>query len=545
MSEQPAEIADNNEVTQNLPLNNNDTQTARQLREQAASELGLSYDDSIAMPLSELKQKIAEKNDPHFAIKQQLLEANNKIAEMQNEPETEVDAPTLVIDDAQTEILPSIANAEVEPEKFSLYTKAGAFTQKVIDNLHEKWSGQSGQTRASLAVSAIGAYLALRITGLSHTPNASGSPLDDQLDRITATAAKAQTHGITDAVGATGQTGATSEVTNGTGGAQAPNLPLYGEIDTQSHKPHSTEFAQHYADNHKGNKVNSFGGTERGIVEKADYGTLHGDYLDRYTDTHDRMTAHNVEKLVNVRFQEMHGLDADFFNSPKGQHMREVMKHEYLSDSGHTLSEKGQHAQKLHMEEIQNGRVVKVTAQEAINKYGLSVNSFIDEGDLKGGIDDKAIAQGAIHDAVYLLLDKNDKVIHAEIGNCGNEIFKGNITTTPSIPGTPGTPGTPDEDIKLGLDGDFKPHHWPTTDKPPTTDTPGLTPKDPTKDSNLSHGDTDGTLFPTGEQKPATDPPTSYTPPAAPEAPTTPRPETPPTPDTGTGNGTGSTGPAH
>lgn len=229
------------------------------------------------------------------------------------------------------------------------------------------------------------------------------------------------------------------------------------------------KFSQNFSDkNHAENKVNAFGGTERGIVDKADFGTLSGDYLDRYLDTHDRMTAQNVEKLVNVRFQEKYGLDATKFNSSWGQQERESMKKEYLSDSGHSLSEAGQKAHKLHMNELRSGKTLKVTAAEAASKYGLDVNSWIKEGKLEGGIDDKAYAAGNTHDAIYITFDDDGNIKHAEIGNCGNEVFS--IEGSSSIPlSTPeSNPDTdqPDNTFEaIGeIDGDID---WPTGKKKP------------------------------------------------------------------------------
>ena len=229
------------------------------------------------------------------------------------------------------------------------------------------------------------------------------------------------------------------------------------------------KFSQNFSDkNHAENKVNAFGGTERGIVDKADFGTLSGDYLDRYLDTHDRMTAHNVEKLVNVRFQEKYGLDATKFNSSWGQQERESMKKEYLSNSGHSLSEAGQKAHKLHMNELRSGKTLKVTAAEAASKYGLDVNSWIKEGKLKGGIDDKAYAAGNTHDAIYITFDDDGNIKHAEIGNCGNEVFsiEGSSSTPLSTPeSTPDTDQPDDTFEAIGeIDGDID---WPTGKKKP------------------------------------------------------------------------------
>lgn len=229
------------------------------------------------------------------------------------------------------------------------------------------------------------------------------------------------------------------------------------------------KFSQNFSDkNHAGNKVNAFGGTERGIVDKADFGTLSGDYLDRYLDTHDRMTAKNVEKLVNVRFQEKYGLDATKFNSSWGQQERESMKKEYLSDSGHSLSEAGQKAHMLHMNELRSGKTLKVTAAEAASKYGLDVNSWISEGKLKGGIDDKAYAAGSTHDAIYITFDDDGNIKHAEIGNCGNEVFsiEGSSSTPLSTPeSTPDTDQPEDDTFEaIGeIEGDNI--DWPTGEK--------------------------------------------------------------------------------
>ncbi len=211
------------------------------------------------------------------------------------------------------------------------------------------------------------------------------------------------------------------------------------------------KFSQNFSNkNHSGNKVNAWG-TERSLlVENAPLGTLDGEARNEYIDNHDKITAANVEKLVNVRFQEMYGLDAAKFNSAWGQEKREEMKRKYLSDSGHSLSKSGQEAHALHLKEMRSGKIIKMTATEAASKYDLDVNSYIKEGKLKGGIDDLAYAKGKTHDEIYIMFDKNGNIEHAEIGNCGNEVFSIKGSFTPNNP----TPNTPP----------------PTTDTPPPPD---------------------------------------------------------------------------
>lgn len=472
MSEQPVEITNSNTEAVETISNSNDTLSAKDRRIEAAKKLGLSYDESLNMSQSELDKRVA---DPSYEHKQLFLEAHSKTSPEADDAMAAIDymtsdTPETSTDlaNAPTEVLPVVTNEVADqtlPETDQLSKKDylvslakakvfSIFTGSRNAELRETGkqdieNGKKIRGGMKYAIGAVGIlaastvvakYTGFGIEGVAHA--AEGAPTGAT--------------GITEHPVQMEQAPLSAHAEHPVQMEQAPGV---SQSDTTSH---SSEFAQHYSDkNHEGNKVNAFGGTERGIVEKADYGKLDGDYLNRYIDTHDRMTAHNVEKLVNARFQEKYGLDADKFNSDWGKHEREVMKHEYLSDSGHTLSEKGQRAHELHMKELEDGKVIKVTSEEAISKYGLSVNSFIKEGDLKGGIDDKAYAAGAIHDAVYILLDQDGKVKHAEIGNCGNEIFRGSFTTV----NTPTTPGgsTP-----------------PTVDHPPKVPPETNTPKGPT-----------------------------------------------------------------
>ncbi|MDO8335926.1 MAG: hypothetical protein Q7T74_04070 [Candidatus Saccharibacteria bacterium] len=191
--------------------------------------------------------------------------------------------------------------------------------------------------------------------------------------------------------------------------------------------------------NHRGNKVNTWG-TERSLlVENAPNGELKGEALNEYIGNHDKITAANVEKLVNVRFQEMYGLDAAKFNSAWGQGEREKMKRKYLSDSGHSLSDAGQKAHDIHQNILRSGKTLKMTAAEAAEKYDLDVNSYMKEGKLKGGIDDTAYAIGNTHGEIYVTFDKDGNIKHAENGECANEAFfiKGSFTPENPTPNTP------------------------------------------------------------------------------------------------------------
>lgn len=246
---------------------------------------------------------------------------------------------------------------------------------------------------------------------------------------------------------------------------QAPGTSLDGDSPQERIKK-NLKFNQSFSDkNHSGNKVNAWG-TERSLlVENAPNGELRGEALNEYIGNHDKITAKNVEKLVNVRFQEIHGLDAAKFNSAWGQSEREKMKREYLSDSGHSLSEAGKKAHEIHQNILRSGKTVKMTAAEAAKKYDLDVNSYIKEGKLKGGIDDVAYAAGATHSDIYVTFDKDGNIEHAEIGVCANEVFfvKGAITdidnptpetTPPTVEDPPEEDGPNDKKGKVRADSE-------------------------------------------------------------------------------------------
>lgn len=227
---------------------------------------------------------------------------------------------------------------------------------------------------------------------------------------------------------------------------QAPGAKQGGE-SSSDRVAKNLKFNQNFSSkNHSGNKVNAWG-TERSLlVENAPNGELKGEARNEYIGNHDKITAANVEKLVNVRFQEMHGLDAAKFNSAWGQSEREKMKREYLSDSGHSLSEAGKKAHSIHLNILRSGKTLKMTAAEAADKYDLDVNSYIKEGKLKGGIDDTAYAIGNAHGDIYVTFDDDGNIEHAEQGECANEVFfiKGSFTPSNPTPNTPPpTTGTP------------------------------------------------------------------------------------------------------
>ncbi len=486
MSEQPADEINNNEAV------NTDTLSIKAQREQAAKELGISYEDSLKMSKAELQQKVVEKNDPHFAIKQQLLEANNKIAEMQNEPEVTSETPTLLAEDAPTEIAsaPAISNVIELP---------------VANESADKESKKLKPRVKQLAVAALVAVTAFATIGAANKAN------DTQ---------KVSTGENADTANADSQNKQTPD-----------NIFDLIKFNPQGfNEKDYNRSEQHVRD--RMSTEGAFDGEKRNVAE------LDAHVLAKVKNNPSLMAAvlevresGNKEGIFSL--SDVNNDTRKF--SVRGENGEYSTKGEKAVDTLESSWDRGSQGKLLS-----NSKVSKI-----MDKYEF-INHGTDSGKFKNALDNKTYSAGVfdyrpdLGDRVYEKELGNGEIVYFKVNekdatrdclNIQTLRLKGDITTTPGIPGTPGTP-TPPENT------------------PPTTDTPPEKPPvdDDKKPWEVAPGHDNGN-HPAGKPEPTTDQDLGgNTPGGNPNeapAPTTPRPETPPAPEPGTGNGTEPTGPAH
>ncbi len=442
MSEETSEIMNENEASKELSSSNN-TLTARQLREQAVKELGISYDDSIAMPMTELKKKIEEKNDPHFAKKQEWIQADKYITEVQKEEP---------VDNTPEEIIEPAVDQPTEVTNVIQFPTPEATTGNESTKKN-KLSAKSLAMAAMVAITALGSIGATDKSGDSEKVSSG-----ENADTATANSQdKQNTDSIFDLVKFN---------------PQGFNEKDYNRSEQHVRDRMSTEGA--------------FDGEKRNLAELDDH------VLAKIKNNPSLMAA-----VLEVR--ESGNKDANFSLDDVNTDTRKFSVHgEHGQYSG-----KGQDAQDTLESSWDRGNQGKLLSdsevRELMSKY-VFINHGTNEGEFKNSIDDTTYSAGVFD----YQPDLGDKVYKKKLGNGETVYFKVNkkdatrdclnvqtlrlksdITTTPGAPGVP----TPPE------------NNPPTTDTPPTPpEEPPKTPEEPTPEKppghtpkGPAHGSDDGT----------------------------------------------------
>lgn len=530
--EQPAKIIDEKEQVKVTPSNTTDTLSIKQQRKEAADKLGISYKESLNMSLSDLQ-------DPNYAFKQNLLEASNKIAEMQKEPintptPTEhlnpITKETAIANGVYFENMgpetkeQAIANGNYKEEKFNLYDKANAFATTALHKISEVWSGTPKNAKRSLAASAVFGYIYFRTTGLNAGSGiAHASAIDDTLDQIKATAEKAGPTGSTGsgtvngmtqaeyvasgggsydptaATGEAGATGVTTEVTGATGasrtpgdivsggGGATPQLPLYGEIDTP--KPAGTVHKDTLAN------INNF------EEHKHAGDTRGGQWVTGGLDENYRnMSPDELRSEITAKFINRPDVASKMLwvqdNGYNGNEMKSadpslVQNADKMVTEGHANSYGTDQLAELRSKMSDHSFTIESSSNyQNLHNTGINKNGELTINPTPGFDSDSVIVERNKTNgetvAVYKI-DKND-----EGKDCANLLVK-----VDSQPSTPNGGIIPPEHT-------IPPHHNPPEDtpkkKPPTDQTPpttpeekppGHTPKGPThgaEDNTHQHG---------------------------------------------------------
>lgn len=507
MSEQPLEINNENEASKELSVSN-DTLTARQLREQAIKELGISYDDSVAMPMTELRKRIEEKNDPLFAKKQAkkqfYLEAQAKITDMQKEsPEDKVTEITTPQD--TTEIKPAVDQPTEVNNVLQFPTPEELANKEKVKS--RKLDVKKLTAAALMAITVFGAVGATNKSNDTEKVS-SGENADTATEN---SQGKQTTDNIFDLV--------------------KFNPKGFGEKDYNRSEQHVRD---------RMSTEGAFDGEKRNLAELDDH------VLAKIKNNPSLMAA-----VLEVR--ESGNKDASFSLDDVNTDTRKYSVHgEHGQYSG-----KGQDAQDTLERSWDRGNQGKLLSdseiKELMSKY-IFINHGTNEGEFKNSIDDTTYSAGVfdyrsdLGDEIYAKKLGNGETVYFKVNkkdatrdclNVQTLILKSDITTTPGTPGTP----PPTTDTPPPTD---TPPKTPPKETPPTTETPPI--DDDKKPWEAPQGHDNGdhlapTPAPTTDQDQSGNTPGGN--PTNPEPVQTPRPEPAPAPEPGTGNGTAPVNPSH